>query len=213
MVSSVGRRKFAQCPQCGALERHRLQFLAIDSLLKELPVSSMAMLHVAPETFFMNFFRQIFGRYHSADLCREDVDYRVDLTSLPFPDGSYDFVFASHVLEHIRNDLGALAEIRRILKPGGIAVLPVPLLGKSTVEYPEPNPAEAFHVRAPGYEDYFDRYRKVFNRVDVVTSDMLPEKYQLYVYENRSRYPNRVCPRRLAMPGKRHIDAVPICYV
>ena len=70
----------------------------------------------------------------------ENVDFKVDLTDLPFSDSSYDFVFASHVLEHIQNDHDALAEIKRVLRPGGIAVLPVPIIGAPTVEYPEPNP-------------------------------------------------------------------------
>lgn len=208
-----GLRKFARCPQCGSLERHRLQFLVIDPLLRGLPCAAMAMLHIAPEPFFVDYFRRLFGRYDTADLYMEGVDHRVDLAGLPFLTGSYDFVFASHVLEHIRDDMAAIAEIRRVLKPGGIAVLPVPLLGGKTIEYPEPNPAESFHVRAPGYDDYFNRYRRVFDRVSVMTSDMFPEKYQLYIYEDRSRFPTRDCPWREPVKGKRHVDAVPVCHV
>ena len=42
------------------------------------------------------------------------------------------------------------------MKPNGIAILPVPVIVKKTIEYPAPNPNEANHVRAPGY-DYWDR--------------------------------------------------------
>ncbi|MBI3506437.1 MAG: class I SAM-dependent methyltransferase [Proteobacteria bacterium] len=46
-----------------------------------------------------------------------------DLTrGLPFPDGHFDYVFSSSVLEHILDIKGALAELRRVLRPGGLAV-------------------------------------------------------------------------------------------
>ena len=124
----------------------------------------MSILHFAPEPFFRQMFRERFGQYTSADLYMKDVDYQADLLNLPFPDESYDFVFASHVLEHIREDARALSEIRRVLKPGGIAVLPVPIFETKTVEYPGPNPHEECHVRAPGL-DYYDRYSRHFRRI------------------------------------------------
>jgi SAM-dependent methyltransferase len=42
------------------------------------------------------------------------------------PDASYDFVLASHVLEHIANPLRALDEWKRILVPGGVMIVIVP---------------------------------------------------------------------------------------
>lgn len=172
----------------------------------------MKMLHFAPEPFFSKYFREHFGIYETADLYMAGVDHKVDLTSLPLASQSVDFVFASHVLEHIRDDRLALAEISRILKPGGIAILPVPLVAVRTVEYPKPNPAEANHVRAPGYEDYFSRYRPFFARIDTFSSDSFPERHQLHIYEDRSQFPSAECPWRPPMLGERHHDVVPVCY-
>jgi SAM-dependent methyltransferase len=45
---------------------------------------------------------------------------------LPFGDGAFDMVFCTEVLEHLKNPLGALREIRRILTPGGRLTLSVP---------------------------------------------------------------------------------------
>lgn len=45
---------------------------------------------------------------------------------LPFPDGHFDAVLALDVLEHIEHDLGALEELRRVLRPGGIIIVTVP---------------------------------------------------------------------------------------
>ncbi|GAA4226616.1 methyltransferase domain-containing protein [Actinomadura meridiana] len=42
-----------------------------------------------------------------------------DLRGLPFPDGAFDHVFACFVLEHLVDPLGALVELRRVLRPGG----------------------------------------------------------------------------------------------
>ncbi len=42
------------------------------------------------------------------------------------PDASYDALLASHVLEHLADPLGALAEWKRIVRPGGHILLVVP---------------------------------------------------------------------------------------
>ena len=183
----------------------------MEKLLAGRDTSHLSMLHFAPERFFRRWFSQAFGTYETADLHKPGVDHNVDLQCLPFPDASYDFVYASHVLEHVPDDRKALREIRRILKPSGIAVLPVPLYAERTVEYGAANPHEFHHVRAPGY-DYFDRYREVFPRVDLVRSESLPEIHQLYMYEDRTGFPTEASPLRPPMAGTRHADVVPICY-
>src|SRR5262249_19192968 len=140
-----------------------------------------------------------------------NVHYKVDLLHLPFSDSSYDLVYASHVLECIPDDRKAIQEIRRILKPNGIAILPVPLVAEETIEYGEPNPHQHCHVRAPGF-DYFDRYRPHFSRIETHASDALPERHQLFVYEDRSKWPTPESPLRPAMAGERHREIVPVCY-
>lgn len=51
---------------------------------------------------------------------------RGDATALPFPDGLFDKVVTSEVLEHIPDDVGALGELARVLKPGGHLAATVP---------------------------------------------------------------------------------------
>ncbi len=169
------------------------------------------MLHFAPEPFFQDIFSMQFGKYETADLHMNGVDHQVDIQSLPFADQSYDFIFASHVLEHIPNDKQALQEIHRILRPRGIAILAVPILEERTIEYPEPNPHESYHVRAPGW-DYIDRYKLYFSGIEIHTSESLPEKYQLFIYEDRSTYPTNESPLRRPLQGERHADAVAVCF-
>lgn len=205
-------REHALCPKCGALERHRLQHLAVEEVLKDREPRTMAMLHFAPEKFFIPIFSRRFGKYETADRLMKMVNHRVDISSLPFKDETYDFIFASHVLEYIDDDTRALKEIRRVLKPQGIAVLSVPVVGPNTIEYGGADHyEERFHVRSPGM-DYFERYKRHFARVETYASDSFPEKYQLYLYEDRTGWPNKEWPSRLAMHGKKHLDFVPVCY-
>ncbi len=207
-----GTRQHAICPKCGAFERHRIQFLALQKVAETRDLARMSCLHFAPETCFRLRFRTMFRKYVTADLQRADVDHQVDLIALPFEDASFDLVYASHVLEHIKDDEVALSEIRRILRPGGVAIIPVPIVGSRTVEYPQANPHEFGHVRAPG-PDYFDRYERFFRRVDRFRSEDFDERYQTFIYEDRSGWPNATLPWRQPTLGLRHSDFVPVCYV
>jgi SAM-dependent methyltransferase len=58
---------------------------------------------------------------------------RGDLLHLPFPDGSVDRVMASEVLEHIPDDVTAMAEIFRVLRPGGRVAVTVPRYGPERI--------------------------------------------------------------------------------
>jgi ubiquinone/menaquinone biosynthesis C-methylase UbiE len=51
---------------------------------------------------------------------------RFDLTKCPLPDESVDAVVLLNVLEHIEADHLAMSQVRRILKPGGVAIIEVP---------------------------------------------------------------------------------------
>ena len=209
--SYVGVRKHAACPKCIGLERHRLQYLTMEAALSNLSGQDLRMLHIAPEPFFKQMLCRRFTKYETADLFMEGVDHEVDICEMPFEDGTYDFIFASYVLEHIQDDRKAIKEIRRVLRPYGMAILPVPIVSAKTVEYFQPNPFEEGHVRAPG-PDYFERYKDFFGRVEVYGSTSFPADYQVFVYEDRSMWPSPECPLRPSMQGMKHIDLVPVCY-
>jgi len=55
------------------------------------------------------------------------LDHVCDLTAIPVPDGTYDLVLCTQVMEHLPEPLAVLREFHRVLKPGGKAFLTAPL--------------------------------------------------------------------------------------
>ena len=172
--------------------------------------SRMSLLHVAPERVFRELFRQWFRNYTTADITRADVNYQVDLRNLPFEDNSFDCVYASHVVEHIKEDDQALSEIKRVLTLSGIAVLPVPIVSVTTIEYPQAY--EFGHFRAPG-ADYFEKYKKYFAKVKTFSSHDFPRKYQVFICEDRTVWPTPERPLAHPMAEEKRIETVPVGYV
>ena len=78
--------------------------------------------------------RPLSDDYLSIDLDGRKAMAAMDLTALRLPDASFSLVYASHVLEHVPDDAAAIAEMRRVLAPGGLAVVQVPVRGDVTDE-------------------------------------------------------------------------------
>lgn len=58
-----------------------------------------------------------------ADADTKPFVFRGDIQRTPFADGTFDAALLNEVLEHVPNDAAALAEIRRVLKPGGVLIV------------------------------------------------------------------------------------------
>ena len=123
------------CPVCGSLQRQRLVWLLLQEQGILAGLRGKKMLHFAPEACLEAQFRRIPGlEYLSADLYSKQAMRKIDITHIPLPDDSFDFVYCSHVLEHVQDDRQALAELQRVLRPGGQALILVPVKGESTIE-------------------------------------------------------------------------------
>jgi SAM-dependent methyltransferase len=62
------------------------------------------------------------------DHAGESIDVFYDGTHIPFPDGHFDSVFASEVLEHVFNLDEVLGELWRVMKPGAMALFTLPFV-------------------------------------------------------------------------------------
>lgn len=169
-------REEARCPHCQSLERHRLVWLFFDRMTNLFDGHPRRMLHMAPEQWLGWLLMSTKSiDYVSGDLTPGRAMVEMDLTQIPFPAESFDVVYASHVLEHVPDDRQAMREIVRILKPGGWAVLQVPIVGETTdedltVTDPEERRlrfGQFDHVRAYG-RDYRDRLAAAGFHVDVI---------------------------------------------
>lgn len=118
------------CPTCGVTDRDRLYALYLKKHLTSLSDTAVHFLDIAPRrglTKFIRSFKNIV--YRSADLYMEGVDDRVDITDMNvYADNRFDFIICSHVLEHVTGDVKAMNEFYRVLKPGGKAIMMVPIL-------------------------------------------------------------------------------------
>ena len=59
---------------------------------------------------------------------RTHIDLIAPLHAIPVPDGSFDAIICLAVLEHVQNPVECVAEMVRVLKPGGTIVASVPFL-------------------------------------------------------------------------------------
>lgn len=138
-------RENALCPGCLSLERHRLLWLYLQKRTRFFS-DHMKVLHIAPEQCFYKRFRKMTNlTYLTADLESPIADIILDVQNMPFVDNDFDIVICNHVLEHVQDDRKALAEIFRVLKRGGFAILQVPLAYdmETTIEDPSiSDPAE-----------------------------------------------------------------------
>ena len=175
--AGLNRRPDAQCPHCGSLERHRLLWLYLTQHTNLFDGQPKTMLHVAPEACLEpSFRRQIGAGYLTADLFDPHVMVKMDITAIQYPAHHFDFVYCSHVLEHVPDDKQAMREFHRVLKPNGLAILLVPIIRDQTYEDPTITTPEgrlqAFgqsdHVRAYG-RDYPDRLREAGFQVHIHT--------------------------------------------
>lgn len=87
-----------------------------------------------------------------------------DGTKLPFADGSFDRIIASEVMEHVPDDLAALSEFERVLRPGGTIAITVPapfpekICWKLSDEYYAPK-SEGGHIRIYSEPELRDKIR------------------------------------------------------
>ena len=169
-----GGRRPSACYQCGSADRERLVYLYLRDHGGLADAASKRVLHIAPEKrLSAALLDQGFAEYVRGDLHMEGYKYppevqNIDATDIPFDDDSFDLVICNHVLEHIPTDDVAMKELCRVLRPGGTAILQVPISASTAETFEDPSVTDPKqrevvfgqfdHVRIYG-QDYADRLK------------------------------------------------------
>jgi SAM-dependent methyltransferase len=140
---------------------------------------SLRVLHFAPERWFKALSSLPNLEYLSADLEPGRAMVAMDITQMPLRDESVDVILCSHVLEHVPDDRRAMREMHRVLRPGGWALVLVPIVVNQQTTFEDPDvvsPEE--RTRLFGQADHVRRYgRDIKNRLEDAGFAVTPENY------------------------------------
>lgn len=164
-----GGYRLAMCPVCESSDRIRLLYLFLKNRTNIFS-ENIKLLHIAPEPSLEFIFKhQDNIDYLTTDMAPEMVMEQMDITNIKYPENNFDAIICNHVLEHINDDLKAMKELYRVLKPGGWVILQVPFskilektfedLSITTPEDREQFFGQADHVRIYG-KDYATRLKQ-----------------------------------------------------
>jgi SAM-dependent methyltransferase len=169
------------CPRCGSQVRHRLIAAALahaPQLTQGVVIDDSRILHFSAEPCLESTLRFRARLYVKADVPSDSVDVRGDMTRMPFQSCAFDALVSCDVLEHIVDDKAAVAEIHRVLRPNGVAILTVPTFDDRETTYEDPSVdtpdrrAVAYgqpdHVRNYGAGDFVARLAGAGFSVSVV---------------------------------------------
>lgn len=193
MCSWKGKKFFDQkCPKCNSLPRTRLVGYALRHF--KIPLNSERVIHIAPnlnEYKFMKRWLEKGTQYDRLNI-REvpHINLVQDMTNTSLADNVYDLALSWHVFEHIPEDKKAISELYRIMKPGGKALISVPIYPVGNTEtYEDPEiKYEDFekvhghydHCRSCGL-DYFRRFEAAgFNTETLMVKDVVDDDISHY---------------------------------
>jgi len=172
LAPGPGGRPAAACVWCGSLERHRVLALLLRVIGPRLVGARVLDIAPSPHTTPLLSrlpLGQLIGLDFDPGADGRAVDLQASVTDLPFDDAVLDFALCYHVFEHVPDDRAGMAELARVLRPSGFALVQVPWHpDQDTDEESEPLPAaerlrrfgQRDHVRYYGRDTFDDRLRE-----------------------------------------------------
>jgi SAM-dependent methyltransferase len=127
------------CPSCGANGRDRFLHWCLRERVYLHP--ALRVIECSPrlgDAYRAAMGTWFFYRTSDFDQRAHRGNLQLDLEAVDLPDDCLDVLLCAHVLEHVVDTDKALAEVRRVLAPGGHLLLQVPVLQASTAPPAEP---------------------------------------------------------------------------
>ena len=145
----------------------------------------------------------------AVDVLRRRVSGEVaqaDVTALPFADAAFDAAVLGEVLEHVEDDRGALEEVARVLRPGGVLAVSVPADPKRF----GPSDRWAGHVRRYSRPELLGACEAGGFTVERCRAWGFPfaALYHRYLYERRLDRHGASAPRRWERPALAVLSAI-----
>jgi SAM-dependent methyltransferase len=189
-------RENALCPECLSLERHRLMWLFLKNKTTFF-TDKIKLLHIAPEHCFINRFEALPNVENiTADIESPLAKVKMDVHHIPFEENTFDVIFCNHVLEHVDNDIQAMKEMLRVLKPGGWAILQSPIDPSRTVTFEDVSITDSSErERIHGQDDHMRTYGLDYG--ERIKSSGFVVTESLYVKELPAELVKRYC-----LPGE-----------
>lgn len=150
-------RPDAICPVCDSRDRHRLAWLYLSAYFAQ-NSRPLDVLHLAPEPELARRMAALpLLRYRAGGLGSPPLEW-MDITALPLAACSQDFIYCSHVLNMLPADQPAMRELQRVLRPGGCALLQVPVQRQAATRELPPDSTPAQRQQAFGDPGMYRRY-------------------------------------------------------
>ncbi|MBK9533049.1 MAG: class I SAM-dependent methyltransferase [Chitinophagaceae bacterium] len=149
------------CYGCGITDRDRLYILYFEKILEK--NRHYNIIEFAPTPSLSRLLKKMPNVTHrTSDLFMEGVDDKLDLQDLHlYKDHSFDVFVCSHILEHVDDDIKAMKELYRILKPGGWGIAMVPIIESVTETHEDPSiKEENLRLKYFGQKDHVRLYAK-----------------------------------------------------
>ncbi len=122
------------CPSCGSLPRHRRLW----TLLKPFLLPGSHIMDFSPPLCLYKKLKSVPAVFYTATDYEGEfaADHSFDITNINQPSNIFDLIICYHILEHIIDDQKAIAELCRVLKPGGKCLIQTPFKEGSIYEDP-----------------------------------------------------------------------------
>jgi len=113
------------CPNCGSLSRDRhLWQLVKENYIK----NDIQILDFSPSrALFRKWKKEKNVKHIASDLSGDFIaDVTFDITQIPEKENTFDLIICYHILEHVIEDVKAMKELHRVLKPNGTILIQTP---------------------------------------------------------------------------------------